>query len=302
MIQPLEAFRDPEAADFDSAWVGMEPTFQSRKSVQKWHTMAEKPGGEDAYFLDRYMLKTQRRIAQAIERKYIKHHAAGRRYCMFAGVDRDADLDQWQVQRQGPVFRWPDSNLEPFEVRVALGPETFEYGIKPVPLVWFYDERFVAFLQQFIWKVPQKLGLSCSIAHGGGQFSVSAKTFLTGSLLADDIAYKASHPELATWIMDRPNPDDRTFRATTRRLAAFQGVIAAYWQGRFHPRLNGVLTAENAYLDRGFGPALRRCAADGRMWTNRQPARRIPNQFCVRPCGSARRTEHRPRVLAVAPR
>ena len=110
-------------------------------------------------------------------------------------------------------------------MRVALDPETFEYSIKPVPLAWFYDERFVAFLEDFIWKVPQKLGLSCSIAHGGGQFSLSAKTFLTGSLLADDIAYKASHPELATWIMDWPNPDDRAFRATTRRLAAFEHVL-----------------------------------------------------------------------------
>ena len=258
MIQPLAAFRDPEATDFDAAWVGMEPTFQSRKSVRSGTAMAEKPGGEDAYFLDRYMLKTQRRIAEAIKHKYDKHRAAGQPYCMFESVDRDDDLDQWQVRRQGLVFRWPDAELEPFEVRVALDPETFEYSIKPVPLAWFYDERFVAFLQQFIWNVPQKLGLSCSIAHGGGQFSLSAKTFLTGSLLADDIAYKASHPELATWIMDWPNPDDRTFRATTRRLAAFERVVSAYWHGRFHPRLNGTLTAENAYLDRGFGPASRR--------------------------------------------
>ena len=44
-------------------------------------------------------------------------------------------------------------------MRVALDPETFEYRIKPVPLVWFHDERFVAFLRHFIWKVPEKLGL-----------------------------------------------------------------------------------------------------------------------------------------------
>jgi len=261
MTEALACFRDPQATGFEAAWVGMEPTFQSRKSVAKWHTMAEQPGGEDAYFLDRYMLETQKRIAKAIKQKYDKHRAAGRSYCMFDSVERDDDLDQWQVRRQGLVFRWPDETLEPFEVRVALDPETFEYSIKPVPLVWFYDDRFVAFLQHFIWMVPQKLGLSCSIAHGGGQFSLSAKTFLTGSLLADDIAYKASHPELATWIMDWPNPDDRAFRATKRRLSAFQSVVAAYWDGRFHPRLNGTLTAENAYLDRGFGPASRRDAS-----------------------------------------
>ncbi len=222
MTEVLTCFRDPEATGFEAAWVGMEPTFQSRKSIAKWQAMAERPGGEDAYFLDRYMLETQKRIAKAIKHKYDKHRAAGRPYCMFESVERDDDLDQWQVRRQTLVFHWPDAALEPFEVRVALDPETFEYSIKPVPLVWFYDERFVAFLQHFIWQVPQKLGLSCSIAHGGGQFSLSAKTFLTGSLLADDIAYKASHPELATWIMDWPNPDDRTFRATRRRLSAFQ--------------------------------------------------------------------------------
>ncbi len=255
MTSSLARFRDPEATGFDAAWVGIEPTFQSRKSVQKWRTMAEEPGGEDAYFVDRYMLATQKRIAQGIKRKYQSHLAAEQPYCMFARVERDDDLDQWQVRRQGLVFHWSDAALEPFEARVSLDPETFEYSIKPVPLAWFYDDRFVAFLHHFIWKVPQKLGLSCSIAHGGGQFSLSAKTFLTGSLLADDIAYKASHPELATWIMDWPNPDDRTFRATARRLTAFQRVIEAYWDGRFHPRLNGILTAENAYLDRGFGPA-----------------------------------------------
>jgi hypothetical protein len=124
-----------------------------------------------------------------------------------------------------------------------------------VPLAWFYDERFVDFLEEFLWKVPQKLGLSCSIAHGGGQFSLSAKTFLSRSLLADDIAYKLSHPELATWIMDWPNPDDRAFRATGPRRAAFETVLHHYWAGGFHPAAIGTLTVENALLDRGFGPA-----------------------------------------------
>jgi hypothetical protein len=78
---------------------------------------------------------------------------------------------------------------------------------------------------------------------------------MTGSLLADDIAAKLNHPELATWIMDWPNPDDRCFRATRRRKAAFEQILKHYWAGRFHPRANGPLTAENALLDRGFGPA-----------------------------------------------
>jgi len=124
-----------------------------------------------------------------------------------------------------------------------------------VPLAWFYDERFVVFLEKFLWRTPLKQGLSCAIAHGGGQFSLSAKTFLAGSLLADDIATKLNHPELSTWIMDWPNPDDRAFRATRQRLAAFDKILGQYWAGAFHPRAIGVLTAENAYLDRGFGPA-----------------------------------------------
>jgi len=125
-----------------------------------------------------------------------------------------------------------------------------------VPLAWFCDERFVAFLEEFVWRPPLDRGLSCSIAHGGAQFSLSAKTFLQGSLLADEIAYKLSHPELASWIMDWPNPDDRAFRATRRRLDAFRQVLKDYWAGGFHPRTIGVLTAEHAFLDRGFGPGL----------------------------------------------
>jgi hypothetical protein len=78
---------------------------------------------------------------------------------------------------------------------------------------------------------------------------------MRGSLLADDIATRLDHPELCTWIMDYPNPDDRAFRATASRLRAFERVLEAYWNGAFHPRALGVLTVENAFLDRGFAPA-----------------------------------------------
>ncbi len=254
MTSVLSTYRNPEATDFADAWVGMEPTFQTAKSVRKWAKMAAQPGGEDAYFLDDYMLKTQRKVARRIKKSYQAQREKGLPHCMFARVELDDDLDQWKVRRQNLLFFWEHDGLEPFEVRFSLDPETFEYSIKPVPLVWFYDERFVRFLQ-ILWDVPYKLGLSASIAHGGAQFSLSAKTFLTGSLLADDIAYKASHPELASWIMDWPNPDDRAFRATKKRLAAFQKVLKHYWAGHFHPRALGLLTAENAYLDRGFEPA-----------------------------------------------
>jgi len=270
MTEVLADFRRQEATDFDQAWVGMEPTFQSEKSVRKWNKMSAEPGGEDAYFEDDYMLNTQKRVVKKIKKRYEKQREEGQPHCMFAHVELDDDLDQWQVRRQNLFFYWEDEGLEPLEVRLSLDPETFEYSIKPVPLAWFYDERFVTFLEEFLWKTPRKLGLSFAIAHGGGQFSLSAKTVMTGSLLADDIAAKLNHPELATWIMDWPNSDDRAFRATSRRKAAFQQVLREYWAGRFHPRAIGALTAENALLDRGFGPSC--TAPKGLMDPQRGPA------------------------------
>ena len=50
MTEVLATFRRQEATDFGDAWVGMEPTFQTEKSVRKWNKMSAKPGGEDAYF------------------------------------------------------------------------------------------------------------------------------------------------------------------------------------------------------------------------------------------------------------
>jgi len=255
MTVVLPDVRRDDTTDFEHAWVGMEPTFQSEKSVQKWKTMSAEPGGEDAYFKDDYMLRTQKKVAKKIKKKYEEQQAKGQPHCMFARVELDDDLDQWQVRRQNLQFYWADEGLDPLEVRLSLDPETFEYSIKPVPLVWFYDDRFVTFLEEFLWKTPRKLGLSFAIAHGGGQFSLSAKTVMTGSLLADDIASKLNHPELTNWIMDWPNPDDRAFRATRQRKAAFEQDLNIYWAGRFHPRANGALSAENALLDRGFGPA-----------------------------------------------
>ena len=251
----LATYQRPEASDFGNAWVGMEPTFQSAKSIRKWAKYAAKPGGEDAYFLDEYLVRTQEKVARRIRKRYRKAlENGGGAACLFAAVELDDDFDQWKVRRQNLHFHWADDHLEPFEVRFALDPETFEYSIKPVPLAWFYDEGFVSFLEEFLWWGPHKEGLSASIAHGGAQFSLSAKTFLTGSLLADDIASKLNHPELATWIMDWPNPDDRSFRATRPRLEAFRSVLKQYWAGAFHPKSLGVLSVENAYLDRGFSP------------------------------------------------
>jgi hypothetical protein len=223
--------------------------------VRKWDELTAKPGGDDVYFHDGYMLKTERKVAKAIKRRFKEQCAAGAPHCLFADVERASGLDPWGMERQELTFHWADDGLEPFVMKFGLDPETFEFAIKPIPLVWLYDNLFEEFLQELVWNVPRELGLSCTMAHGGGHFHVSAKTFLTGSLLADDIAYKLSHPELASWIMDYPQMDDRTFRATRRRAKAFETVLQQYWDGKFHPRAIGVLTPENAYFNRGFGPS-----------------------------------------------
>src|SRR5687768_668730 len=84
MTAVLATYRLPEKTDFDNAWVGMEPTFQTKKSVKKWREMSQTPEGEDAYFEDAYMLKTQKKVAKGIQKKY-ETWRAGRRhpYCMF---------------------------------------------------------------------------------------------------------------------------------------------------------------------------------------------------------------------------
>jgi hypothetical protein len=113
----------------------------------------------------------------------------------------------------------------------------------------------VAFLEKVVFGAPRKEGMSASLLNGGGQFHLSAKTVLTGCLLADLIATSLGHPELSTWILDWPNCDDRPFRATAARAAAFDRVLDRYWAGAFHPRAMGVLTAEHALYDRTFAPA-----------------------------------------------
>jgi len=88
MTQVLATFRCQEATDWGNAWVGMEPTFQTKKSVRKWSKMSAEQGGEDAYFTCSYMLKTQKKVAKAIKRKYEASRKTGiHRFCMFARVE-----------------------------------------------------------------------------------------------------------------------------------------------------------------------------------------------------------------------
>ncbi len=264
----LERATRRDTLSFDDAWVGLEPTFSSAKAVKKWRKMSAKEGGEDAYFEDAWMLKKMSAVGKRIVDRYTELQQASDPACVFTHVEREVDRDPWDVQRQNLIFKNSKKGAD-FEVRFGMDPETFEYSIKPVPVMWLYDERFVAFLQRFVFDVPRQKKLVASMAHGGGQFSFSAKTFLVGSLLADDVATRLNHPELSTWINDYPNSDDRSFRATRRRLAGFQDSIEAYWKGAFHPKSIGVLTIENAFLERGFGPSSR--PADDAMDPTRGP-------------------------------
>src|SRR5262245_57778468 len=174
MTDVLSTFRLPEKTSFAAAWVSKETQFQTKKSIAKWEKTSDSEEGEDAYFACGYLRRTIRKVAKGIEKTYRKWRKEGRPCCMFAGVKHDSDLDQWRVRRENLHFRWADKELEPFVVRFGLDPETFEYSVKPVPLNWFYNERFVDFLEAFLWQVPMKLGLSSSMAHGGAQFSLSA--------------------------------------------------------------------------------------------------------------------------------
>jgi hypothetical protein len=245
---------DPTRTGWESAWCGMEPTFTDRKIIKLWQRLAVDEPGEDAFFAHPYTQQMCRSVAKAMVKKYKKAQRRGEPWCLFDHVERDRDRDQWDVRRQNLHFS--NSRSGPgFTVRIGLDPEVCEFSIKPVPLVWLYDPRFVQLLQELCWDVPQALGLRVCMAHGGCQYSLSAKTFMLGSLLCDDIADKFNHPELACWTMDYPNCDDRSFRATRARRAAYQSVIEQYWNGAFHPRAIGTLRVENAYFNRGFAPA-----------------------------------------------
>ncbi len=243
-----------DTTDFRHAWLGMEPTFTNPKTVKLWSKLSSSEEIEDQFFEHRYILKMEKAVAQAMLKKYRAAQQRGEPWCLFDTVERRRDLDQWQVRRQNLDFRCHgDDNV--FTVRFGLDPEVFEFSIKPVPVSWLYDSRFVRFLQEIVWDVPQELGLRSSIAHGGCQFSLSAKTFMGGSLLCDQLADRLNHPELCSFLFDYPNCDDRCYRATPRRRAAFLRIVEQYWAGAFHPRAIGPLCVENALLDYGFAPA-----------------------------------------------
>lgn len=245
--------RLPTTTAISEMWIGLEPTFSSRKTVELWQALAVDAEGEVEFFSKPAVLKKQRTLAKRIRDTYREALEEGDDAAVFESVTLEKAIDPWGVERRELEFRC--SGDGEFEVKVGLDPETFEFNLKPVPLLWLYETRFVRFLQKFVWDASEASGLQASMAHGGGQFSLSAKTFLTGSLLADDIASRLDHPELSTWILDFPNPDDRAFRATRARKTAFESALTCYWAGGFHPGAIGTRTVGHALLDRGFGAA-----------------------------------------------
>ncbi len=220
-----------ETQSFDYAWVGIEPTFSTKKAVDKWARMASREGGEDAYFENSYMLRTVHEVAAAIRKRYRARAQQGDPACLFAECVLEFDRDPWDVERANLRFR-DTKKGDDFEVRFGMDPETFEFSIKPVPLAWFLDDRFVRFLAEFVWGVPLRYGLG--VLDGARRRSVLdlGEDVLQGSLLADDIATKLNHPELSTWILDYPNADDRSFRATRRASSASSGSSSSIGRAR----------------------------------------------------------------------
>lgn len=242
---------DPERVSFDDAWVGIEPTFQSKKCIKLYEKLED---DEDTYFAHPYMTEKVRAVAKDIGKRFHKAKKNGAPWAaLFDDVEVRDDVDPWNVLRAECRFDYGGDDT--FDIKFGMDPSTFEFGIKPLPVAWLLEEEFVTFLQELVFDVPAEHGLTASMYNGGGQFHIAAKCFLAGSVLADDVATRLDHPELSTWTLDWPNCDDRTLRSTTRRFDMFRALLDDYARGAFHPRAIGVRTVEDAYFDRGFSPA-----------------------------------------------
>ncbi len=245
LTEQMEAVEQPVGDSFDDAWIGLEPTLQTRECVTLF---TELENDEERYFSHPHMVETVRKAGAAMAARYREGKKKQESWALFDDVTDVEDQDDWELTAHKLTFSLQGAP-EPFQVVFGMDPATFEMSLRPLPLAWLYDERFVGFLDEIVFQAPQKLGLSASLLNGGGQFHISAKTMLTGSLLCDDVAHRLSHPELSTFIHDFPNCDGRSFRATDKRYAAFVDVIDRYRQGAYHPGSVGVPTVESAYFD-----------------------------------------------------
>ncbi len=230
---------------FDDAWIGLEPTLQTKQCVTLFTELED---DDAAYFAHPHMQATVEAAGKAMAERYRAAKQQNEAWAFFDDVDDATYVDDWNLKAHRLTFHLRGSS-EPFEITFGMDPATFELAMKPLPLAWLYDERFVRFFDELVFHAPESIGLSTSLLNGGGQFHISAKTMLGGSLLCDDLAHRLSHPELATFILDWPNCDGRSFRATDKRFAAFVDVVDRYRQGCFHPGACGVPTVEAAYFD-----------------------------------------------------
>jgi hypothetical protein len=260
----LTAVRDPERAEWDCAWVALRPAFADGKLATLWQRQATAFGGEARFAGHKYVVGRQEALARRLLKKYRKALSQAEPFCLFSQVE----YGNRRTKKPKPRDRRPassapsllfrcqgdDATEHELPVRIGLAEASLCLETGMVPLRWLYDPRFVQFLHVLAWATPLALGLLPTMARGGGGFAVSAKTYLQGSLVADELADRFNHPELACWTMDWPRSDSRSFRATRPRRAAFARILAQYWDGAFHPRAAAPLLVENAFLDRGFAP------------------------------------------------
>lgn len=245
LSERIEAVAAVEGDSFDDAWIGLEPTFQTKECVELYTQLED---DEKAYFEHPHMVGTVKQVGDDMAAGYRSALQRGEPWTLFSQVDVEEGKDDWELFTKKLTFTMPGATSR-FELQLGMDPATFELSMRPLPLAWLYDDRFVRFLDEIVYEVPAARGCSTSLLNGGGQFHISAKTMLTGSLLCDDLATRLSHPELSTWIMDWPNCDGRAFRATPRRFQAFRDVVERYRAGAFHPDARGTPTVETAYFD-----------------------------------------------------
>ncbi|MEO6711238.1 MAG: hypothetical protein ABI054_11465, partial [Planctomycetota bacterium] len=66
LTRVLATFRDPEQQSFENAWVGLEPTFQTRRCIELY---AKHEDHDERYYEHPYMKGKLRAVARRIEKK-----------------------------------------------------------------------------------------------------------------------------------------------------------------------------------------------------------------------------------------
>jgi hypothetical protein len=252
----LAEVRQPTRADWDSAWVTLTPAFSEKKTAKLWERLSRTAVGEDKFFSHKSTLHLEKVTAKALLNKYRQAQQSKEPWCLFDSCERQQEPEAQLGRRRSLLFSGRGEGQSGLRIHLGMSAGTLRFHVAPLPLRWLYEPRFVRFLQELLWEVPRALGLAPTLSGGGGEFAVSAKTYLDGSLLCDDLADRFNHPELACWTMDLPRPNSRGFRATRQRRAAFNRIIEEYWAGAFHPGALGPLRVEDAFLERGFLPAV----------------------------------------------